>query len=314
VAAARGVLLTGLLAAGCAAGPSSRAHTPPLANAVLPAPAGRSGARLALGGPPGTKEPAVANPAAVPGPAPAATPTPAAAAELDASLTSDEPARCPPDMALVLGAVCVDRWEGSLVEVLPGGAERAYSPFQTLDPQIVVRAVSRPGVIPQAYISGADAEKACQASGKRLCTAREWEVACRGPARTTYPYGAVREEKRCNDDGRKVHPVADVTKRLGLPEDRMWYENMGNPLINQLPDTLDKTGEHATCTNEYGAYDMVGNLHEWLEDPEGTFRGGFYMDTVQNGEGCSYATTAHAKTYHDYSTGFRCCLDADPVE
>jgi hypothetical protein len=59
---------------------------------------------------------------------------------------------------------------------------------------------------------------------------------------------------------------------------------------------------------------MVGNLHEWIEDPEGTFRGGFYMDTLINGEGCDYATTAHSKKYHDYSTGFRCCMDADAVE
>jgi hypothetical protein len=38
------------------------------------------------------------------------------------------------------------------------------------------------------------------------------------------------------------------------------------------------------------------------------------MDTQINGEGCAYATTAHGFDYHDYSTGFRCCLDPDPVE
>jgi hypothetical protein len=53
---------------------------------------------------------------------------------------------------------------------------------------------------------------------------------------------------------------------------------------------------------------MVGNIHEWTSD--GTFRGGYYLDTKQNGEGCDYKTTAHAKTYYDYSTGFRCCADA----
>jgi hypothetical protein len=35
---------------------------------------------------------------------------------------------------------------------------------------------------------------------------------------------------------------------------------------------------------------------------------------VQNGEGCTYATSAHAFDYHDYSTGFRCCMDPDPIE
>ncbi|QXD15378.1 hypothetical protein GQ464_000010 [Rhodocaloribacter litoris] len=29
-----------------------------------------------------------------------------------------------------------------------------------------------------------------------------------------------------------------------------------------------------------------------------------------HGEGCLYRTTAHGRTYHDYSTGFRCCADA----
>jgi sulfatase modifying factor 1 len=55
---------------------------------------------------------------------------------------------------------------------------------------------------------------------------------------------------------------------------------------------------------------MVGNLHEWTNDPNGTFQGGYYLDTHQNGDGCGYRTTAHEFTYHDYSTGFRCCADA----
>ena len=56
------------------------------------------------------------------------------------------------------------------------------------------------------------------------------------------------------------------------------------------------------------------NLHEWVDDPNGTFRGGYYMDTERNGDGCKYATTAHDFGYHDYSTGFRCCMDPERVE
>ena len=56
---------------------------------------------------------------------------------------------------------------------------------------------------------------------------------------------------------------------------------MNQSIINQLPDTLLPTGERAECTNGYGVYDMVGNLHEWVDDPDGTFRGGYYMDTTQ---------------------------------
>jgi len=43
----------------------------------------------------------------------------------------------------------------------------------------------------------------------------------------------------------------------------------------------------------------------------GYFRGGFYGDAEINGAGCNYVTTAHAAVYHDYSTGFRCCRDAE---
>jgi hypothetical protein len=89
---------------------------------------------------------------------------------------------------------------------------------------------------------------------------------------------------------------------------------MNNPLINQLPSSLLRTAERAECTNEYGVFDMVGNLHEWVDDASGTFRGGFYMDTSHNGDGCSYATRAHDFRYHDYSTGFRCCMDPERVE
>jgi formylglycine-generating enzyme required for sulfatase activity len=55
--------------------------------------------------------------------------------------------------------------------------------------------------------------------------------------------------------------------------------------------------------------DLMGNLHEWTADPAGTFRGGFYVDTVRNGPGCLYRTTAHDVGHRDYSTGFRCCAD-----
>ena len=52
---------------------------------------------------------------------------------------------------------------------------------------------------------------------------------------------------------------------------------------------------------------MVGNVHEWTAAKGGTFRGGYYLDTHINGDGCDYRTTAHNHGYHDYSTGFRCC-------
>ena len=88
---------------------------------------------------------------------------------------------------------------------------------------------------------------------------------------------------------------------------------MNDPRLHELDHSVAPTGAFPSCTNEYGVYDMVGNLHEWVNDPEGTFFGGFFMDTYQNGEGCEYRTIFHPFDYHDYSTGFRCCADPRPL-
>jgi hypothetical protein len=205
---------------------------------------------------------------------------------------------CPKGMASVDRRFCVDRYEASLVEVLPNGEERAWSPYQSVEGH-VVRAVSTKKVYPQGYISAVQAGKACERSGKRLCKATEWKTACRGPSQTTYGYGSEDRPGVCNDHGRR-----SVTS--------YGWKQMNNPAANQLPGTLARTGEHDGCTNGYGVYDMVGNLHEWVADAAGTFQGGFYQDVHQHGDGCDYVTTAHVASYHDYSTGFRCCADPMP--
>lgn len=222
--------------------------------------------------------------------------------------------RCPDEMALVGNRVCVDKWEGSIVR-RSNGAESSWSPYENLDRlPFDYRAVSQPNVVPQGYISGHQAERACRASGKRLCTASEWEVGCRGPSQTQFPYGNERRANVCNDDIRAKHPVAEATRLLGVAADKMWLDGMNLSIINQLPGTVAATGERSECVSEEGVFDMVGNLHEWVADADGTFRGGYYMDTTKNGDGCSYRTTAHDFEYHDYSTGFRCCADPDPIE
>jgi hypothetical protein len=220
---------------------------------------------------------------------------------------SDGPAatpHCPLEMALV-GASCVDRWEGSLLEIQIDDMESVWeTPFNPYTPPVghTVRAVSRPGVVPQAHISMLDAQRACKNSGKRLCHAGEWRKACKGPAHTRYPYGDTRVPGACTDTDR-TSPVmvlkgGDFTSRA-----------MNDPALNQLSNTLALTGEATACTNGYGVFDMVGNLHEWVDDAH--FQGGYYLDTTLNGEGCDYVTSAHADWYYDYSTGFRCCADAD---
>jgi hypothetical protein len=214
---------------------------------------------------------------------------------------------CPEGMALVVqgpSRICIDRWEASLVQVLPGGAERAQSPYyspMTWAGQ-TVKAVSKPGVVPQAYVSRVQASLACKAAGKRLCTGVEWRAACEGSTKTTYPYGEKHKSGACNTKGK--NPMSML---VGGAKVYLWGTAMHHPLLNTYPHTLAKTGEFEECTNDYGVFDMVGNLHEWTSD--GAFRGGYYRDESVNGPGCRYQTTAHGPTYSDYSTGFRCCAD-----
>ncbi|WP_394822822.1 SUMF1/EgtB/PvdO family nonheme iron enzyme [Pendulispora albinea] len=213
--------------------------------------------------------------------------------------------RCPSEMTLV-GQTCVDRYEASLVEVLEDGTEVPFSPYE-IPKRHRVRAVSRAGVVPQAYTSMYEAQRACGASGKRLCHGREWKAACRGPDNTRYPYGPSRVKGACVD----THRVSPIMKLFGGGH---FGSQMNDPRLNQLEGTVAPTGTATACTNHYGVHDMVGNLHEWTDD--GIFRGGYYLDTEINGEGCDYVTAAHIPAYHDYSTGFRCCADADslPIE
>jgi hypothetical protein len=311
--------------------------------------------------------------------------------------TSVGTSACPPDMVEIEG-YCIDRYEASLVEMLPDGTETPYPHYATVDGK-EVRAVSVPGVYPQGFISEVQAADACAASGKRLCTYAEWKTACKGPARTTFPYGEARASGVCNDSGRSAvvavfgaravlasaipasavrtthRPSAGASRanaaKTGRPKDVMTkraaktvrerpkrdpkpkadapahttrreraerrakplackkparmsvrpasveanvWTRLNDPRLGQVEGALAKSGEHPDCSNGYGVVDMVGNLHEWVatspSSPNGTFAGGYYLDTSQNGDGCNYRTVAHAHEYHDYSTGFRCCADA----
>ena len=214
---------------------------------------------------------------------------------------------CPSGMASIDGRFCIDRYEGSLVEIVDHRHRRPWNPYVTPGEGVRIAAESRGGVVPQGYMSQTQSTAACAAAGKRLCTESEWVAACRGPQSTTFPYGNTRVHGRCNDHG--ISPVLQVF----APARDVFHESqMNDRRLNTLPHTLARTGRYRHCTNAFGVYDMVGNLHEWIDahaGSHGVFRGGFYEDTHENGDGCQYATRAHSPNYHDYSTGFRCCRD-----
>jgi formylglycine-generating enzyme len=247
--------------------------------------------------------------------------------------------RCPPEMVRVARRFCVDRHEAVLLDKATGfeisafyppsrqqaaSVERAWSRMRfemgseearrielPLLPgwqklrDFEPRAVSRKGVVPQGYTSGAQAALACRNAGKRLCTLDEWRTACRGERDEPFPYGPTYAPGRCNVF-RERHPAAvlhdDVT--IGHSDPRLnLVEVEGAPLLR-------RTGQTASCKSAWegdAIADMVGNVDEWVDDPEGTFVGGFYARATK--DGCLARVTTHPFDYFDYSTGIRCCAD-----
>ncbi len=169
-----------------------------------------------------------------------------------------------------------------------------------------MRAVSIKGRVPQGYIDRDEAEAACENAGKRLCTDDEWIEACKGKNPTQYPYGDDHKDGFCNDTGVSSFNLLYGPGNNQPPAASAYTrENMNDERLNQMEGTVAPSGKFAKCKNSYGVFDMVGNLHEWTAATSGTFRGGYYLDTHINGDGCDYRTTAHDhRLYHDYSTGF----------
>ena len=209
-----------------------------------------------------------------------------------------------------VGHYCIDRYEAYVVELDERGREQPHSPYTPVD-GLRVRAKVAAGVVPQGYISQVQAANACQNAHKRLCTAPEFSLACRGPNRNaSYPYGGVRHQRgKCNEG--KGSAVSIVFGSQAPFDNQL----MNDPRLNRWSGGLAKTGAYSGSASPYGVFDLVGNLHEWgaevAANGHGYFRGGFYGDAEINGSGCAYVTTAHAAVYHDYSTGFRCCRDAN---
>jgi formylglycine-generating enzyme len=221
---------------------------------------------------------------------------------------SAEPeSQCPEGTVAIDARSCIDRYEASL-ELLDeaGRVIGTHPPNQPVAGRRV-RATNRRLGAPQAYVTQLEAKAACAEAGKRLCSDREWIAACKGPLGTRFPYGERAREGACNDRG--TEPLAALGGRADSIS--TWsFDAMNDPRLYGVLGSVARSGRFDRCRSEVGAHDLVGNLHEWTADPEGTLRGGFFLDTTTLGEGCDYAAVGHDASYRDYSTGFRCCVEA----
>jgi len=177
--------------------------------------------------------------------------------------------RCPPDSVKV-GNTCVDTYEASLWQIDPanttlvrkvqtgrvtladlvtaGAIPLSLSACSAMDvftsfprsgnwtavpgsnpPSPGFYAVSVAGVQPSRCITWFQANQACLLSGKRLITNREWQGAAAG---TPDPGAADDGSTTCDTSG-------------------------GSPA---------NTGSRSSCRSVWGAFDMVGNVTEWVAD------------------------------------------------
>jgi serine/threonine protein kinase len=132
--------------------------------------------------------------------------------------------------------------------------------------------------MPRTGVSFDEAERLCKSRGERLCTDVEWERACRGKGHSSFPYGSAFEPGRCN-------------LRTG---------------------TIAPAGEFKECRSAAGAYDMSGNVAEWVSARgQPAQKGGSTGAPASRSERLSRcSTTVHAAASESgVFIGFRCCAD-----
>jgi len=168
-------------------------------------------------------------------------------------------ARCAPD-AVLAGTACIDKYEASVwrvpnatttnagllktiqfgratrADLIAGGAMQLgttgddYAPCTRNGQNCAndIYAVSLPGEMASSQITWFQAQEACGNAGKRLPTNAEWQVGANGTP----------------DPG---------------PDD-------GTTDCNSNSDGQSLTGARSRCVSARGAFDMVGNLAEWVAD------------------------------------------------
>jgi hypothetical protein len=124
---------------------------------------------------------------------------------------------------------------------------------------------------PAIEIDHPHAKEACAAKGHALCTAVQWDRACRGNSGWTHPYGPRQEAGRC----------------------RVGDENA----------TPGPSGANPHCVTPEGVLDLVGNVAEWTE--EGAVMGGSVRSPKESG--CDTKEKKKPKSTSPV-VGFRCCM------
>lgn len=157
---------------------------------------------------------------------------------------------CPDDMISISaegGSFCIDRYENSTSPDCPFGSPNSQNETRDNLEYTNCRTVSEPGKLPWRYISQNQAAVACAKSGKRLPTNKEWLAAS-----------------------------------LGTPDKPNNWTADDCQVSNNWSTQPGESGSGSNCRSSAGAYDMVGNVWEWVD---GTINEGIYHDKTMPQQG-----------------------------
>ncbi len=166
---------------------------------------------------------------------------------------------------------------------------------------------NRIGEQPSLLVSWTEAKSLCEAKGKRLCTADEFNFACEGEEMLPYSYGFERNPSRCNIDKPYVTPGRQRLLPEPVCKTTPWCAAELSKLDQRVP-----IGSTPDCTSPFGAHDLNGNVNEWVlrqgvEPKRSGLKGGWWGPARSR---CRPMVTAHDESYVGYEVGFRCCKGA----
>ncbi len=208
------------------------------------------------------------------------------------------------------------------------------------DAKVCIDRYEFPGVpcdYPVTWVSPKDSAALCEAIGKRICDAHEWEGACAGallPPEKEYAFGKPRKEMKVRHNAdrervwaygseRDLKKCATSSKKSKTCQQSGW-KKCGS---NTFP-----AGSFPECRSSFGVYDQHGNVAEHMNMPmklaELASRGGKGETEMKGSWFIFQGFDAHeddcrwrAPDWHvtklgsvdghaNYHLGFRCCKDA----
>jgi formylglycine-generating enzyme required for sulfatase activity len=191
---------------------------------------------------------------------------------------------------------------------------------------------------PVVHVQAREAALLCEAEGKRLCDAHEWEGACAGslhPVDEEYAFGSPRPmATKLHNDSREKTWAYGAERNLGLCATGS-FKTAGCPGggYNECGSNTYPAGAFPSCVSPFGVFDQHGNAAEHMSlplDPEQLGSRGGHGSTEMKGswfvfqrfdaheDDCRWRapdwhpSKVMSETSHEnYHLSFRCCADVN---